>query len=168
MLKAESYGLFMLSNQSHLDSAKVLVSSSSTASHLISVHYMQLECLLWETCTIISSLDIKLGSVHSWSKQLSLAHHDFSTRTKEIAVWLFSSAPCVREPFPIQYVKSAPKQCFSQKDQSWQMKWRIVQSGLRDKHHFILSKYDIFLMVAFQMNFSPVIPEFLQKGPQLK
>lgn len=90
--------------------------SPSTASHLLSVHYEQLECLLWETRTVIISLDIKLGSVHSWSKHLSSAHHDLSTRTKEIAVWLFHSAPSVREPFPILYGKTAPKQGFVQKD----------------------------------------------------
>lgn len=132
MLKAESFGHSMLPNQSHLASAKFLV-SPSTASHLLSVHFELLECLLWETRTVISSLDIKLGSVHSWSKHLSSAHHDLSTRTKEIAVWLFHSAPSVREPFPILYGKTAPKQGFVQKDRSLQVKWRVVQSALGEQ-----------------------------------
>lgn len=142
-------------NQSHLASVKFLV-SPSTAFYLLSVHFVQLECLLWKTRTVINSIDIKLGSVQSWSKYLSSAHHDFSTRTKEIALWLFSSAPSVREPFPIQYVKTAPKENFVQKDQSWQMKWRVVQSSLGDKFHFISSKYHVFLMIYFWMNISPV------------
>ena len=125
-------------------------------SHLLSVHYEQLECLLRETCTVISSLDIKLGSVHSWSKHLSSAHHNLSTRTKEIAVWLFHSAPSDREPFHLQYGKTARKQAFVQKDRSLQVKWRVVQSGLGDKLNFISSKYGVFLMISFWMNFSLV------------
>lgn len=76
----------MLPNQSHLPSAKLL-GSPLTASHLLSAHHVQLECLLWETWAAISSLDIKIRlCAYSWSKNLSLAHHDFSARIKEIAV----------------------------------------------------------------------------------
>lgn len=57
-------------------------------------------------------MDIKLCSVHCRSKHLCSAHHDFSTRTKEIAVWLFSPAPSVKEPFPTECLKTWSKYIF--------------------------------------------------------